>query len=223
MTAESLCARVTEFGFTLLGADFALDARQHKIEKLSATQKSLTWVRGGGGKIITGLKIYDYLSLLERQEYSYLMNDGGIIQLAFIFNGREIARHSLSYYPCPFSIEREELDAHGGGLLEFITDAFLDKIEDSILLRSPIRFDYAPDAVAEFHPASHVTINTTSCRIPARSLLQFDTFMKFILENFYLAAWQHPKIVRALTFRLETECLSAHDKSRAYLNWAYPK
>jgi hypothetical protein len=112
--------------------------------------------------------------------------------------------------------------AYGGGLLEFIMDAFLDKIEDNLLLRSPVRFDYAPDAAADFHPASHVTINTASCRIPARSPLQFDTFIKFIFENFYLAAWQHPKVARSLAFSLETESLSVHDRGRAYLNWVYP-
>jgi hypothetical protein len=41
MRAEKLCKRATEFGFTLLGAEFAIDAREHFVEKLSATQNLL--------------------------------------------------------------------------------------------------------------------------------------------------------------------------------------
>lgn len=86
MSVESLCRRVTNFGFTLLGADFALDARQHKVEHMSQTRKVLTWVRDEDATLITGSQIGDYLSLLERQDYSYLMSDGGIIQVALPLN-----------------------------------------------------------------------------------------------------------------------------------------
>ena len=67
MSPEALCKHVTQVGFTLLEAEFALDARPHKIENLSATRKSLIWVRDENSSLMTAnpSKVGDYLSLLE--------------------------------------------------------------------------------------------------------------------------------------------------------------
>ena len=224
MNVESLCKRVTQFGFMLLEAEFALDAKPHKIENLTATQKSLIWVRESDGTLMSGnpSKIGDYLSLLERREYSYLMYDGGVIQIAFIYNRGEVIRHRLYYHPCPFRFEPDDLVEFNGGLLDFIIDGPMSDLDESLLLRAPVRFDYAPNDAAEFHPASHITINDPDCRIPVRSPLHFDTFMKFVLENFYLEAWKSGSLARELTLSQEEECLSAHDRGRAHLNWTHP-
>jgi hypothetical protein len=123
MNVEALCRRVTEFGFTLLAADFAIDARQHKVERLSRTRKSLRWVRDDDAALITESQIGDYLSLLERQDYSYLMYDGGVVQVGLTFERNQIDTHRLNFYPCPFTIDRTELAVFGGGLLDYITDA----------------------------------------------------------------------------------------------------
>lgn len=116
-------------------------------------------------------------------------------------------------------IDRTELAVYGGGLLDYITDTFLSELEQNLFLRSPMRFDFSPADAGEFHPASHLTINSPECRIPARAPLCFDTFIKFLFENFYLDAWKSQKVQRSLAFAYETECLSAHDRGRAYLNW----
>jgi hypothetical protein len=224
MNVEALCRRVTQFGFILLGADFAMDARQHSVEWLSATRKSVMWARDSLNSLMVEnpSHVGDYLSILEKREYSYLMRDGGVLQIAFVFDRGQIERHRLLYFPCPFRITRHDLNAFNGGLLDLIQDAFMDELDEKLLLRSPIRFDYVPNAGTDFHPASHLTLNDPSCRIPARAPLRFDTFMKFVLENFYIEAWQHPPIARALAFSQEAECLSEHDKRRAYLHWEHP-
>jgi hypothetical protein len=167
-------------------------------------------------------KVSDYISILERQNYSYLMMDGGIIQIAFIYQDRAIIRHRLAYHPCPFDISAHDVAAFDGGLVDLIQNVFLDDLENNVLLRSPIRFDYAPDGVQVFHPASHFTVNDPTCRVPVRAPMQFDTFMKFILENFYLDAWKDHSVVRHLNFSQEPECLSGDDKRRAYLHWDHP-
>lgn len=225
MSAETVCRRATNFGFTLLGNEFAIDARQHFVEQLSATRKSMMWVRTAERSLMAGnpARLEDYISLLANQEYSYLMNDGGVVQIAYIFDRDQIERHRLAYYPCPFLIERGDLSPYaGGGLLDLINDQFMSEIEENVLLRSPIRFDYVPAQASDYHPASHITMNDPSCRIPARAPLNFDTFMKFVLENFYLSAWQAPVICRELTFSHEADCMSDHDKRRAYLDWTHP-
>ena len=225
MTVESLCRRITNFGFALLEAEFAIDARSHVVGNLSKTRKTIIWARDDRNSLMTGSpsRIADYISVITQQEYSYLMRDGSAIQIAFTFDDGAIARHRLAFYPCPFPITQDDLAKFDGGLLDLIQDAFLDQGEQNVLLRSPIRFDYDPSVAADFHPSSHMTVNDPSCRIPARTPLQFDTFMKFILENFYIDAWRAPAVHRELVFAMESECFSAHDKGRAYLNWAYPQ
>ncbi|MFB9262213.1 DUF2290 domain-containing protein [Bradyrhizobium erythrophlei] len=224
MSVEALCRRITDFGFQMLANDFALDARQHKIEQLSAAQKTLMWVRNPLNSLMSGnpARLADYLTILENQEYSYLMRDGGVLQISYVFKGMEIERHRLCYHPCPFAVTFGDIRDFEGGLLELIQNSYMDRLEDSVLMRTPIRFDFAPDQTAPHHPASHITLNDPSCRVPARCPLAFDTFMKFILENFYSDIWEHPTIRNALVFRQEPDCLSAHDRTRAHLHWSHP-
>jgi hypothetical protein len=223
MTAEILCVRATRFGFALLENEFAIDVRQHFVERQSATRKAVMWVRSRDNSPIVSnpVRLEDYVSLLLKREYSYLMHDGGIIQIAYIFNGSHIVRHRLAYFPCPFPITGHDVTYYDGGLADLIVDQFMPKVEEHLLLKSPVRFDYAPEEAADYHPASHITINDSSCRIPARAPLRFDTFMKFILENFYMEVWSNEKIAAALNFTNEEECLSENDRRRAYLHWTY--
>lgn len=224
MSVEALCKRVTEFGFKLLEHEFALDARQHTVARKSASTKDLIWAREGDRPLIfpNPLRVADYLSLIEKLEYSYLMRDGALIQIAYIITNGTIKKHRLAYYPCPFEIGLTDLQRYGGSLFDYIIENFMSDVERTVVLRSPIRFDFAPEAAQDFHPASHITINDQSCRIPVRSPLSFDTFMKFILENFYVAAYGNRAIRAALRFSQEPDCLSPHDRGRAFLNWAHP-
>jgi hypothetical protein len=223
MSVEALCRRVTNFGFQMLANDFALDARQHKIEQLSARQKMLMWVRNPLNSLMSGnpAKLGDYLTLLENQEYSFLMRDGAVLQISYVFNGTEIERHRLCYHPCPFAITSRDIRGFEGGLLELIQSSFMDRLEESVLMRTPIRFDFAPEQATASHPASHITLNDPSCRVPARSPLGFDTFMKFILENFYPDIWEHSTVKGALVLHQETECLAPLDRVRAHLYWSH--
>lgn len=223
MTIERLCKRVTDFGFSLLEAELAIDAQAHKVIEISETQKSIIRARDSDVSLVSSIpsKLSDYISLVEARDYSYLMKDGGIIQIAFTYNGNEVEKHRLVFYPCPFSITLEELEKFNGGLSEFIEENFMDALDEYVLSRSPIRFDYDPESGKEFHPASHITFNDRNCRIPAHAPLYFDTFIKFVFENFYLDAWTHPVTAPALSFTQEKPCLSEHDSSRAYLHWEY--
>jgi len=92
MSAETICWRATRFGFTLLGNEFALDARPHLVERHTATRKSVMWVRTGDHSLMAGnpARLEDYITLLVNQEYSYLMYDGGVIQIAYTFDSDRI-------------------------------------------------------------------------------------------------------------------------------------
>jgi|SRR5215510_9303021 len=117
MSAETLCWRATRFGFMLLGNEFALDARQHFVEQHTATRKSVMWVRTGDHSLMAGnpARLEDYVTLLVNHEYSYLMRDGGVIQIAYTFERDRIERHRLAYYPCPFPITTRDINSYDGG------------------------------------------------------------------------------------------------------------
>lgn len=222
MSVPSLARRITQFGYQLLGNDFALDARTHVHQKLSHTRSSLMWTRSDPNAsliIDDPARILDYMALLDRKEYSYLMNDGAILQISYTYDGDCIDRHRLLYYPCPFSIDQTYLEGSDIPLSDLIRDVYLGDLEKSIALKSPIRFDYAPEATADFHPASHITINTPSCRIPVRSPIRFDQFVRFIFEHFYPDILNVPSIAASIQTEFDDECLSEHDRGRIHLTW----
>ena len=45
--------------------------------------------------------------------------------------------------------------------------------------------------------------------------------VKFILENFYFDVWRSQAVIRELAFSHEEDCMSDHDRSRAYLHWTH--
>jgi hypothetical protein len=140
MTTEATCRQVAQFGFTMLENGFALDARHHVVRSLSATRKSLMWARNVDATLITGnpARLDDYISVLGNHEYSYLMNDGGVIQIAYIFDRDQIEGHRLVYFPCPFPISRRDLSPYGdAGILDLINDQLMTEIEENLLLKSP--------------------------------------------------------------------------------------
>ena len=220
MNLEKLCMHITDFGFALIEAGFALDAQTHVPDKRNGT--SLMWVGSQDAPLMVKnpSTIDCYLSLIEMRNYSYLMNDGGAIQIGFKYRGRSVEGHRLLYHPCPFLVTKEEAGEFGRGPVEFINGRFMDNVKDNLLLRSPIRFDYAPDEATESHPASHLTLDGPGCRIPVRSPLQFGTFIEFVLCNFYLDAWRHRVVDRLRYLRHDDEeCLSDQDRRRIHLSW----
>lgn len=222
MSIAALARRITQFGFDLLGNEFALDARAHVTERLSNTLSSLIWSREDPDAsliIDDPARIMDYIALIERKEYSYLMHDGSIIQISYTYDAGEIASHRLLYYPCPFQIDISILNEFGATISDLIREVYLDDLQGSVSLVSPIRFDYAPEAVADFHPASHITVNRQTCRIPVRSPMRFDQFMGFVIENFYPHILSEPSIADTILRAHDAECLSDHDRSRMHFSW----
>ena len=170
MNVKQLCAHITNFGFDLVGAELALDVKYHIAKEMAGNRTSLIWVRDQDAPLLIGnpSTLDCYRSLIEAKDYSYLMNDGGVIQIALTYDGRRIEAHRFLYHPCPFPVTKaavDEFGKSGSGLLDFIDGNFMDNVKDNLLLRSPIRFDYAPDAATESHPASHLTLNDPECRV----------------------------------------------------------
>ena len=216
----ALSQRVTEVGFKLVENERAIDAKFHSVENVSKTRRELMWVRGRPNSIIirNPATASDYIRLIESEDYSYLMEDGGIVQVALTYDRGQLVRHCLVYFPCPYAIEPEIARRFEGSFLELIYESRADAEEE--LLRTPIRFDFAPEQVGDFHPSCHLTINGRGCRVPVRSPVSFDRFMEFVLENFYREALEVSGIRLLGRHRADEDVvLTEKEMRRMHLNW----
>ena len=74
------------------------------------------------------------------------------------------------------------------------------------MLASVIRFDFDPLRATKnelprtrFHPDSHVTLNSTLCRIPCAAPLRLGNFVEFVFKHFYPDVWDSHKYLRELS------------------------
>jgi hypothetical protein len=131
--------------------------------------------------------LQDYRNWVEAGAYSALLFDGALLQITYEVSDGKISGHRLAYVPCPYRIDPEML----------LRDAVLDVVDlhmetdpTSVVLHSPVRFDYDPDNAAPGHPAAHLTINSSNCRIACAAPLRVGKFVDFIFRNFYAHHWK---------------------------------
>lgn len=148
----------------------------------------LTWDnhvpgRHNAGSAFTTLT--QYISIYKTGAYHCLLFDGSIIRAYFKFRKNILLQESLLYWPAPVNIPEDEIDELGisEALDLYFSDAKTNK--KSIVMRSPIRFDFDSSNVNELHPETHVHLQHSECRISAKKPICFNTFIRFILENFY--------------------------------------
>lgn len=134
-------------------------------------------------KNISYEKIYTYL--LENRQYNIKLLDGGLLQFLYCFEGDDLIKHRLCYFPSPsFEPFQNEPEIYLDDSLIY-ADITLKSV-----LPVPVRFDYAPnDAEVLVHPASHLTLGQyKNCRIPVSSPLCPSAFSNFIIRAFYFNA-----------------------------------
>lgn len=148
----------------------------------------LTWAnhvsgRHNAGKAFTTLN--QYVSIYETGAYHCILFDGSIIRIFFKFHKNILLQESLLYWPAPINIPAEEVEELG--IREAINLYFsdMDLISKKIIMRSPFRFDFDSSNISESHPATHVHMQHSECRISAKRPICFNTFIKFIFKNFY--------------------------------------
>lgn len=125
-----------------------------------------------------------YLAWVAAGAYSALLFDGSLLQLTYDVAGGTITGHRLAYVPCPYNVDLELL-AEGEAIAD-VVDLYRSHAP---ALRSPIRFDYDPDAAKPGHPATHLTLNGTNCRIGCIAPLHAMRFIDFVFRNFYPTLW----------------------------------
>ena len=159
---------------------------------LSGSRSRVSWPPGGGTDPqwrASSPSLAEYRGWIEANAFSALLYDGGLIQCTFEFDGADLIKHRLAYFPCPFDLE-DMLDSEP--ILDLL-DIYEDGGTETVRLGGPVRFDFDVEAGSESRPSSHVTMINSSCRIPAVGPLSLGHFIRFVFHHFYPVLWEvHP-------------------------------
>lgn len=123
-----------------------------------------------------------YMELERNNQFHLKLPDGALLIFQYLFDGQgDLTKHRLGFFPCPAlpSVEEApELYSHD--------DLYADIIAKRIV-RFPIRFDFDPSNYTPVvHAHSHITLGQfDNCRIPASHPFSPNSFLTFILKNFY--------------------------------------
>ena len=124
--------------------------------------------------------MYEYFA--ENRVFNVRMLDGAFIQMTYLFQGKNVTRHRLVYYPSPYGLVDWDDDLVGRDS-NFIGRNWED------VQPVPIRFDYDADSdkhIDVLHPKSHLTLgNYSECRIPVTCPVTPYWFFYFVIGNFY--------------------------------------
>jgi len=132
-----------------------------------------------------------YLQWVRDGEYTGLLFDFSLIRASYTVIGNRILGHSLLFWPFPLDPAEPLTDVpEVCAALELCIESPSKAAEVFRLsLRSPMRFDYAPDHAADDHPEIHLHTQFEDTRIHVQKPLSFNTFVKIIFRTFYADRW----------------------------------
>lgn len=161
-----------------------------------------------------------YRSWLENGAYSAVLFDGSLIQLTYDVRGDAVVGHRLAYVPCPFDVDQALLESDP--LLDVIHLYATGETKD-VVLATAVRFDYDPINARENHPAAHLTLNASHCRIACLGPLRLGHFVEFVFANFYPWLWDvHPYLRNLSRKTIEGSTLTSGQGERIHLAWREP-
>ncbi|MGC1007492.1 DUF2290 domain-containing protein [Pantoea agglomerans] len=156
-----------------------------------------------------------YNALHEEKFYNFKFPDGGLVQLLYRYEGDEIRKHRLAYFPSP-SFESFQNEAE-----VYMEDHMYAEVIDRRILPVPVRFDFdCTEGVYEdlTHPKSHFTLGQyKNCRIPVCSPISPFLFMDFILRSFYNTAMLNFSEQLDMKFTRFQETATPLEKDRIHL------
>ncbi|WP_074405366.1 DUF2290 domain-containing protein [Mycolicibacterium fortuitum] len=125
-----------------------------------------------------------YLAWIAAGAYSAALYDGSLLQFTYDVEAGHVVSHRLAYVPCPYRADHELLKS--GEPFADVMELYRDS---EVLLRTPIRFDFDPAASRSGHPAAHMTINGSDCRIACVAPIHPLRFTDFVFRHFYTDQW----------------------------------
>lgn len=214
---KKMIRQINDILASLLENELALDYNA-AIERPEGNYSVITWA-GAPERPSTLLgpqfgSIREYRSIVSKRSYSCMLSDGGIIQIGYLLRDNDIHRHRLAFFPCPIQLLPSDIDSiQAGDDLVSLLDSLLERegeaidgLEDEnpapgssrLRLRTPIRFDFDLQAQAERHPASHLHIQESDCRIAVFGPLSVAHFIRFLFRNFYPSCWDSNRFLQDL-------------------------
>lgn len=159
-----------------------------------------------------------YRTWLESGAYSALLNDGALLQMTYDFVGHSLVAHRLPWVPCPFKIDADLLQ-HEAPV--DVIDVYAAGKPEDVILRSAIRFDYDIDRATEEHPAAHVSINSSACRVACAAPMRLDHFVDFVFRNFYPEIWRENPFFEGMSRSAwGPHTVTADQASKLHMSWS---
>ncbi len=206
MTHQDVLNDLTRLINVLLSEELAMDYNVPTV-KAEGKRKSIGWSTQGRYSPIASREygsLDEYKFYLEERIYSVLLYDGSLLQLSYGFNRKALNRHRLCYYPCPYDLDPEifpGLNEEGPAppsLTEYIEFLLNEPdFKERLRLRTPLRIDYEPTTAKVGHPACHLHMNQSGCRMAVASPLSVGHFVQFVFYNFYRKIWENHDDLRS--------------------------
>lgn len=155
-----------------------------------------------------------YCAWLEAQAFSAILYDGSILQMSYDFKGAKLVGHRLMYFPCPFDIDTNLLTSEG--LLDVVS--LYRGNDNDVKLRTPLRFDYDPEAQKEGHPAAHFTMLWSHCRWAVVAPVSPGHFIQFVFRHFYPHLWEVHEFIRKWPTALGPRTISAEEERTLHIS-----
>lgn len=145
----------------------------------------------------------EYFLLLKKGIYTYLLEDGSIIQLGYEyprFKDGDPIKHRLLFYPSPirfhFSLTSgmdmetilfliDLLEGEVSKAVKEINGMALEEVDISHLNTYAIRFDYDAQVNEDWHPSVHCTLFSQECRWTVSHPLDIATFSELVFLHFW--------------------------------------
>ncbi|WP_159619403.1 DUF2290 domain-containing protein [Arthrobacter zhaoguopingii] len=184
-TPNGLRRKISDLLYDLLDRGLILLPATIVVENETVTWRSATPLQ----KFVDFVEhptVRTYRKWAEAGEYAALLPDGALLQIRYRVVGGTVVAHRLAYIPCPYSVDQDLLQTDP---VADVLDLHAQESPDDVRMQSAIRFDFDPEAAGPGHPAAHLTINVSSCRIACEAPMSPEDFVQFIYKHFYHELW----------------------------------
>lgn len=220
MTPNELLQELDDFVELLAVSELAVGTSKAIEHWLPGSVRRITWSSNPivPGDLFRGdiMTVADYQEWVSMGGYSAVLFDGALLQLSFDFRGSELVGHRLAYLPCPFQVDFEMMSAFS---LSELMDLYCEEPSARVAMKSPVRFDFDPRNQAGNHPASHLTMQRSTVRMPVVAPLSPGHFIHFVFANFYPTLWSVHDFLRDWPRYEFGRTILREEEDELYINW----
>jgi hypothetical protein len=215
-TPAELRTRIADLSLKLVETGLALQYNPPKV-LVQGARSIVSWSASSGFGDVMGrfATIYEYRSHVRNANYNVMLNDGALLQLSYSFERGNLVAHRLCFFPCPITFDPEEAVEYS---LEELLDGISLEWQDRVRLRTPVRFDFAPDDATPDHPESHLTMCEEHCRISVHAPVSLGHFVRFVFRHFYPELWSTHEFLRVLALD-QYDATNPADFDTLFVGW----